>query len=147
MKAMENKENHYSNEDFDYNDENDTWICPQGRRAGELWGKNTGRETYYDVYWEAGGLPSMSLHEAICLTTKLDQRIGYRSVVDDGHNISRKKMKEKMALPEAQEIYKQRAIDVEPDFWTDQIQSKFYEILCARSVKSKNAVHFSLHSP
>ena len=39
-----------------------------------------------------------------------------RSVMDDGYNIARKEMKEKMALPESQELYKQRAIDVEPIF-------------------------------
>ena len=27
--ANEEKEDHYSNEDFSYNDENDTWLCPK----------------------------------------------------------------------------------------------------------------------
>ena len=110
-----NKENHYSNEDFDYNDENDTWICPQGEEL-ENYGEKIQEGKHITMYTGKLEACLQCPSRTICLTTKLDQKNGYRSVVDDGHNISRKKMKEKMALPEAQEIYKQRAIDVEPVF-------------------------------
>ena len=109
------KEDHYSNEDFDYNDENDTWICPKGEEL-ENYGEKLQEGKHVTMYTGKLGACLQCPSRAVCLTTKLDQRNGYRSVADDGHNISRKEMKEKMALPEAQEIYKQRGIDVEPVF-------------------------------
>ena len=141
-----NKEDHYSNEDFDYNDENDTWICPQGEEL-ENYGEKIQEGKHITMYTGKLEACLQCPSRAVCLTTKLDQRNGYRSVVDDGHNISRKEMKEKMALPEAQRNLQTAGNRCRAGFWTDQIQSKFYEVLCARSVKSKNAIHFSLYSP
>ena len=111
----EEKESHYSNENFDYNDENDTWLCPQGKELGN-YGERIQDNKHFTIY--TGNLETCvgCVSRPICLTTKADQRNGYRSIIDDGHNISRKEMKEKMALPESQELYKQRAIDVEPVF-------------------------------
>ena len=111
----EEKENHYSNEDFSYNDENDSWLCPQGKEL-ENYGERIQEDKHVTVYTGKLEACVQCVSRSICLTTKVDQKNGYRSVIDDGYNISRKEMKEKMALPESQEIYKQRAIDVEPVF-------------------------------
>ena len=104
-----------NNEDFGYNDENDSWVCPQGEEL-ENYGEKIQAGKHVTIYTGKLETCVRCLSNRTCLTNKTDKRNGYRSVMNDGHNVSRKEMKEKMSLPEAQEIYKQRAIDVEPVF-------------------------------
>ena len=65
----------------------------------------------------------------VCLTTKLDQRNGYRPM-DITYHDGRRWLCQKL----------KKFTNTRAGFWA---QSKFYEVLCARSVKSKNAIHFS----
>ena len=103
----EEKESHYSNENFDYNDENDTWLCPQGKEL-ENYGERIQDNKHFTIY--TGNLETCvgCVSRPICLTTKADQKNGYRSIIDDGHNISRKEMKQ--AVNELQKVTKNDAL-------------------------------------
>ena len=125
--------------------ENDTWLCPQGKEL-ENYGERIQEDKHVTVYTGKLEACVQCVSRPICLTTKADQKNGYRSIVDDGHNISRKEMKEKMSLSEAQEVYKQRAIDVEPVFGQIKYNRNFMRFSDARSFKIKNAIYYSLYS-
>ena len=72
------KKAHYSNEDFDYNDKNDTWLCPQGEEL-ENYGERIQEDKHVTIY--TGKLEScvQCASRSLCLTTKAEQRNGYRS--------------------------------------------------------------------
>lgn len=51
-----------------------------------------------------------------CVTTKFDQKRGYRSMEDDGYILDRQEMKAKMKKDESKKIYSERSAEVEPIF-------------------------------
>lgn len=100
---------------FDYDENEDRYVCPAGQsleflRTGESDGK------LYNVYRAEISACQMCPARQKCLSTKDDLKAGAKIINDDGTLVFRKEMREKMALPESKLIYAERAIEPEPVF-------------------------------
>lgn len=109
------EKNEFHKENFEYDEEDDSWTCKRGKRLDFM------NEFIRDgkKYTRYGCKPKdCVLCDANneCLTTKEDIKRGYRTLDDDGYVVYRREMKEKMSQDYAKEIYSKRAGSIEPVF-------------------------------
>jgi len=114
-RSREAKNNSFQKEDFAFDEANERWVCPIGNNLDFIKEhiKDNKKYTLYGCEIEQCiYCPSNKL----CMTTKNDQKRGYRTIDDDGYTIYRKEMIEKMSSEEAKKIYRKRACEIEPVF-------------------------------
>ena len=114
-RSKEKKEKAFLKENFIFDEDNERWLCPEGNNLDFIKDhiSENKKFTLYGCNKEHCIFCPENNH---CITTKEDQKRGYRTIDDDGYTIYRKEMLEKMSNSEAKEIYRQRAGEVEPVF-------------------------------
>ena len=107
--------NPYHKDHFKYDEDEDHYICPEGKTLEFHKDKVTDGKKSAHYYADLTDCVLCSKN-ANCIKTKSDRKKGCRTIVDDGFNLYRKEMKAKMQEPESKEIYKKRSSEVEPVF-------------------------------
>ena len=95
--------------DFEYNEHKDCFYCPNGQPLPLKRADKTGRRFYQGEAASCAECP----YQARCCESK---KGAARTLTTDGKEPQRNAMREKMAQPQAKEIYKRRKTIVEPVF-------------------------------
>ena len=109
------EENPYHKDHFKYDEDEDTYECPEGKPLEFQKDTVTKGKKSSHYACQLKDCVSCSENEK-CITTKSDRKKGYRTIADDGFNLYRKEMREKMQELDSKEIYKKRSSEVEPVF-------------------------------
>lgn len=100
---------------FDYDENEDHYVCPTGEVLDFLHTK-TSKGKDFNVYRADNSKCQLCLGRHHCLTTKEDLKAGAKIIQDNGTLVFRKEMREKMELKTSREIYADRAVEPEPVF-------------------------------
>ncbi len=131
---LEQSDRRVDKSDFLYNEQDDSFTCPQGRVLVLIRTRKDGR-TFYQP--EKGSCSNCPLRSRCCNSSKGEDR----SISGDVNEVIRQRMKQKMQSRQAKEIYKERKVIVEPVF--GQIKNRGFRGFSLRGVK-KVAGEFSL---
>ena len=120
--------------DFEYDEEHDRFICPGEQILVLKRCNKDGRRFYQGDAEVCGECP----YRARCCHSKKDEA---RTITTDGHEASRRRMRDKMSSDEAKDIYRQRKHIVEPVF--GQLKNSGFRGFSVRG-KDKVAGEFAL---
>jgi len=117
--SMHNRKEESENEDgipfedaFEYDEGQDRWLCPQGHALEK--GRTSQESDKVVSYYK--NKPSHCVTCPLrgkCLATKQDQKLGYKSLRDDGFRTARQAMRRKLKTDEGKEVYRRRSGEVE----------------------------------
>ena len=107
--APETSERPWVKADFVYDEASDCFCCPAGQILPLKTQNKAGQRVYQG---EATTCQSCPYYAQCCRSKKGEAR----TITSDGQEVVRQQMRDKMAMPEAKGIYKQRKVIVEPVF-------------------------------
>ena len=100
---------------FQYDEDDDSWVCPQGKKLEFMKEYIQNGKKYTQYGCELKNCIECKERNS-CVTTKTDIKRGFRTIDDDSYVIYRKEMIEKMHEKIPKEIYSKRSGEVEPVF-------------------------------
>ena len=135
---LSEEEKQFLKENFEYNEDADEWVCPEGKSLENYGEKIEGNKKMTAYHARRQDCQGCSLFKK-CVQTKEDLKRGHRTIIDNGYLIYRKEMKDKMSQKESKEIYRKRSGEVEGIFgqmkYNQRIQGFYYRGL--RKFKSE----------
>ena len=98
---------------FQYNEEKEHWVCPQGEilESGRV--RQEGDKTVRHFRGKPTACVLCPLRQK-CLTTKQDRKLGYKTLRDDGYRVARQSMRRKLQTEAGKQVYAKRSSEVEP---------------------------------
>jgi transposase len=112
---VEKLEKAIGNDAFEYDEDEDRYICPTGQPL-EFFRTRESKGKFYNDYRADISTCQRCPGRHKCLNTQVDLKAGAKIIADDGTLVFRKEMREKMALPESKIIFAKRAVEPEQVF-------------------------------
>lgn len=105
--ALEQSDRQIKKTDFDYDEEKDCYVCPQGKLLPLITAKKDGTKIYQATRKDCEQCP----YQQRCCQSKKGEA---RTIRTDSHESLRRAMFDKMQASESQQIYNRRKVIVEP---------------------------------
>ncbi len=114
-KTKEDPKSKFLKDKFDFDEEEDNWICPSGKNL-DFMKEHISHGKKHTLYGCNKETCLVCNDYDLCVTTKNDKKRGFRTIDDDMFTIFRNEMRNKMENETSKEIYAKRSPEIEGVF-------------------------------